>query len=96
MINYVLLAIFIALQVGDFYTTYAILKKGTGREANPILAWVFDKIGYVAGLAVFKGLAIVIGIFIVQYWNSFYFFVPCIALYSWVVWNNYKVLKTTA
>ena len=92
MINYILLAIFIALQASDFYTTYAILKNGKGREANPILAWVFDRIGYVAGLALFKGLAVVIGVWIVQYWNSFYFFVSCIALYSWVVWNNYKIL----
>ena len=92
MINYILLAIFIALQAGDFYTTYTIIKTGKGYEANPILRWVFDRIGYVASLAIFKGLAVVIGIALVQYWNSFYFFIPCIALYTWVVWNNYKVM----
>jgi hypothetical protein len=92
MINYTLLAIFIALQAGDFYTTYTIIKTGKGHEANPILAWVFDRIGFTAGLAIFKGLAVVIGIALVQYWNSFYFFIPCIALYIWVVWNNYKVM----
>ena len=92
MINYILLAIFVALQAGDFYTTYTIIKTGKGHEANPILAWVFDRIGFTAGLAIFKGLAVVIGIALVQYWNSFYFFIPCIALYIWVVWNNYKVM----
>jgi hypothetical protein len=92
MINYILLAVFIALQVGDFYTTYTILKKGTGREANPILAWVFDKIGYVVGLAIFKGLAIAVGVYAAQFWNGYYVLIPAVALYTWVVWNNYKVL----
>ena len=95
MINYILLAIFIALQIGDFYTTYTILKNRTGREANPILAWVFDKIGYVAGLALFKGLAVAVGIYVAQFWNGFYILVPCIVLYTWVVYNNYKVLNAS-
>ena len=95
MINYLLLAIFIALQAGDFYTTYSIIKNGKGREANPILAWVFDRIGYVVGLAIFKGLAVVIGIYAATFWNGFYILIPCIVLYTWVVWNNYKVLKTS-
>jgi hypothetical protein len=92
MINYILLAIFIALQAGDFYTTYNILKTGKGYEANPILKWVFSKIGYVTGLAIVKGLAIALGIYAAQFWNGFYILVPCIVLYAWVVWNNYKVL----
>jgi hypothetical protein len=96
MINYILLAVFIALQAGDFYTTYTILKNGKGREGNPILAWVFDRIGYTTGLVIFKGLCIAVGIYAVQFSNSFYIFVPVIALYTWVVWNNYKVLKATA
>jgi hypothetical protein len=92
MINYILLAIFIALQAGDFYTTYAILKNRTGREANPILAWVFDRIGYVAGLAIFKGLAVAVGVYAAQFWNGYYVLAPMVALYAWVVWNNYKVM----
>ena len=92
MINYILLAVFIALQAGDFYTTYTILKTGKGYEANPILRWVFDKIGYTIGLIIVKGLAIALGIYAAQFWNGFYILVPAIALYTWVVWNNYKVL----
>jgi hypothetical protein len=92
MINYILLAIFIALQAGDFYTTYTILKNRKGYEANPILRWVFDKIGYVAGLAIFKGLAVAVGVYAAQFWNGYYVLIPCIALYAWVVYNNYKVL----
>lgn len=61
MLNYILLAIFISLQIGDFYTTYTIIKTGKGHEANPILAWIFDKIGYANGLAIFKGFAVGVG-----------------------------------
>jgi len=93
MINYILLAIFISLQCGDFYTTYTILKTGKGYEANPILAWIFDKIGYVTGLAIVKGLAIAVGIYAAQFWNGYYVLAPMIALYTWVVWNNFNVLK---
>jgi hypothetical protein len=92
MINYILLAIFIALQAGDFYTTYNILKTGKGYEANPALAWVFSKIGYVTGLAIFKGLAIAVGVYAAQFWNGYYVLIPAVALYAWVVYNNYKVL----
>jgi len=93
MINYILLVIFIILQCADLYTTYTIIKTGKGYEANPFLAWIFDKIGYVVGLLIFKGLAIAIGLFVVQFWNGYYVLAPLIALYSWVVYNNYKVLN---
>ena len=93
MINYILLAIFIALQAGDFYTTYTILKTGKGYEANPILRWVFDKIGYVTGLTIVKGLAIAVGVYAAQFWNGYYVLAPMVALYTWVVWNNFNVLK---
>jgi hypothetical protein len=92
MINYILLAIFIALQCGDFYTTYTILKTGKGYEANPILRWIFDKIGYVTGLVIFKCLAIAVGVYAAQFWNGYYVLIPAVALYTWVVYNNYKVL----
>ena len=92
MLNYILLAIFVALQAGDFYTTYTIIKTGKGREANPILRRIFDKIGSTAGLAIAKGLCVIVGVYAAQFWNGFYILVPCIALYTWVVYNNYKVL----
>ena len=90
MINYILLAIFIALQAGDFYTTYTIIKTGKGHEANPILAWIFSKIGYSTGLAIVKGTAIVIGFLLLQYW---YALAILDILYVWVVYNNFKVLR---
>ena len=89
MTNGILFALFVILQCIDFYTTYTILKTGKGHEANPILAWVFSKIGYPLGLVVFKGLCIVIGFFLLPYW---YALALLNVLYLWVVWNNYKVM----
>jgi hypothetical protein len=93
MINYILLIIFIILQLADLYTTYTIINTGKGYEANPFLAWIFDRIGYVAGLLIFKGLAIAIGLYLIQFWNGYYVLASLIALYTWVVYNNYKVLN---
>jgi hypothetical protein len=93
MTNGLLFTLFALLQCIDLYTTYTIIKTGKGYEANPFLAWIFDRIGYVAGLLIFKGLAIAIGLFVVQFWNGYYVLAPLIALYTWVVYNNYKVLN---
>jgi len=90
MINYILLAIFIALQCGDFYTTYTIIKTGKGHEANPILATLMAKFDMAGVLAFFKLGAILIGIMLMPYW---YALALLDALYIWVVYNNYKVLK---
>ena len=90
MINGLLFALFVFLQCADFYTTYTIIKSGKGHEANPILAWIFDKIGFDIGLGIFKGLCIVIGIFLLNVW---YALAILDALYIWVLFNNYKVLK---
>ena len=89
MINYILLAIFIALQCGDFYTTYTILKTGKGHETNPILATLMAKLDMAGVLAFFKLGAILIAVMLVDYW---YILAGLDALYVWVVWNNYKVL----
>ncbi len=91
MINYILLAIFIALQCGDFYTTYTIIKTGKGHEANPFVAKCIDELGLEVGLGFVKVFAIGITAFLLlPYW---YALAALDILYIWVVWNNYKVLK---
>ena len=90
MINYILLAIFITLQCGDFYTTYTILKTGKGHEANPVLATLMAKLDMASVLAFFKIACIGIGFILMPYW---YALAALDILYIWVVWNNYKVLK---
>ena len=89
MINYILLAIFIALQCGDFYTTYTIIKTGKGYEANPILATLMAKLDMAGVLAFFKLGAILIAVMLVDYW---YALAVLDVLYIWVVYNNYKVM----
>jgi len=90
MINYILLAIFIALQCGDFYTTYTILKTGKGHEANPILATLMAKLDMAGVLAFFKLACILIGVALLQYW---YALALLDILYVWVIYNNLKVLR---
>ena len=96
MINGLLFALFALLQCGDFYTTYTIIKSGKGHEANPVLAWVFNKIGYPAGLGLIKGGAIAFAFYLVQFSNAYYILGLADVLYIWVVYNNIKVLKGKA
>jgi hypothetical protein len=90
MINYILLAIFIALQCGDFYTTYTVIKTGKGHEANPIIATLIQKLNLLFGLLFFKVGAIIIGILLTPYW---YALAILDILYVWVIYNNIKVLR---
>jgi hypothetical protein len=63
MIEWILLAIIILLQVLDAATTLSILKLG-GRELNPMLKWLMDRLGVVPALAVSK-LVLVGGVAVV-------------------------------
>jgi len=91
MTNSILLAIFIALQYGDFYTTYTVIKSGKGSEGNPVLSWLFGKIGYPFGLVLVKGIMIAGAVYLTN--------LPEVLLggidlvYVWVVYNNIKVMK---
>ena len=89
-LNYILFAVFIALQIGDAWTTINVIKSGKGHEANGLMAWLFSKIGMVqalmitkvgiCGLAwILKDIALAIGVIDV--------------LYAYVVYQNYRILK---
>jgi hypothetical protein len=93
MINGLLFALFVLLQCVDFYTTYTIIKTGKGHEANPILAKIFDKIGYPAGLALIKGGAIAFAFYLVQFSNAYYILGIADVIYIYVIFNNIKVMK---
>ena len=90
MINYILFAVFVALQCGDAWTTIQCLKSGKGHEANGLMAWLFSKIGMVQALMItkvgicgvawiLKDIALAIGVIDV--------------LYAYVVYQNYRILK---
>ena len=97
MINYILLAVFIALQIGDAWTTMKALNKKKGVEANPILAWLFDKVGLVTGLVFVKFVAIVAMIYLVYSSPAdLVTFILSILnlLYGYVVYLNYRIFKS--
>ena len=90
MINYILFALFVALQFGDAWTTIQCINQDKGHEANGLMTWLFSKIGMVqalmitkvgiCGLAwILKDIALAIGVIDV--------------LYAYVVYQNYRILK---
>lgn len=85
-----LLSIFIFLQIADCLTTIYILKRG-GREANPFMNWLFDKIGIPAALAAMK-LITLIAVFIA--WNEWLTLSLDIAYLGVVGWNSYQIYKS--
>ena len=85
-----LLFIFILLQIADCLTTIYILKNG-GREANPVLAWLFNKVGMIPSLIAMK--LITIGV-VAWAWNE-WITLGVTLFYTGVVgWNSYQIWKT--
>ena len=85
-----LLFIFILLQIADSLTTVHILKNG-GREANPFMAWLFDKLTVAGGLSLLKVVVILV-VFVA--WNEWLLF-GLDAVYVGVVgWNTYQIFKS--
>lgn len=85
-----LLFIFILLQIADCLTTVHILKQG-GREANPFMNWLFDKVGIPAALI---GMKLIVTIALVAAWNE-WLTLGLDAVYLGVVgWNSYQIYKS--
>ena len=93
---YLLLVIFILLQFLDFWTTYNVIKSGKGHEGNPIMAWVFAKIGIIGGFAFIKTvMLIIVGyiVYTVPVNASIFALTIFNVLYAYVVYQNYRILK---
>jgi hypothetical protein len=85
-----LLILLILLQIADCLTTVHILKNG-GREANPMMNWLFNKIGTIPSLVIMKLL--VIGV-MVWAWNIWATLVAVVLYLGVVGWNLYQIWKT--
>lgn len=85
-----LLFIFILLQIADCLTTVYILRQG-GREANPFMKWLFDKIGIPAALIGMK-LIVLIAVFIA--WDEWLTLGLDAAYLGVVGWNSYQLYKS--
>ena len=82
------LAIYVALQVADVWTTHKALKMGK-REANPFLARLFEYFNPVKVMVAVKAVAVV-ALWYVAFWPLTA--VLCV-LYVWVVGNNLQVIR---
>jgi len=82
--------LFSILQVADAWTTITALNLN-GREANPMLNYLFRRFGVVQTLMVVKGGSIIIaGLFLVDHWAMWFL----IGVYVLVVGHNvYQIRK---
>ena len=57
MNNYLLWTV-VALNVIDVISTYLAIKQYGGREANPIVKWLMDRLGLIGGILAIKVAAL--------------------------------------
>jgi hypothetical protein len=83
-----LFALFVALQLADIWTTLRFLKNKTGHEANPVMAYLFEKFGVIQSLCVVKSAAVAIAWFLQT--EIMVIGVLC-AFYAYIAINNYRI-----
>ena len=86
--TYLLLAIFVLLQIGDVWTTYNVIQSNKGHEGNAIMAWLMDKLGILSAFFVMKVSALVAVYFLP--WQAI---LVLDAIYAYVVYQNYQILR---
>lgn len=78
------------LQIFDGWTTYKIIKRG-GKELNPIVRSLIERLGLYQGLLVAKGFAVALGWVLVLFsapaWTVVLVLIACLA----VAWRNWRV-----
>lgn len=87
----ILFIIVAALQVADGYLTWRILGLG-GRELNPLIRFLMDRLGVVPGLVLAK-LVLVVVIFYLVLVDQVTALALVGALYAWVVGHNWKQFR---
>jgi len=95
---YALAGLFILLQAGDGWTTYQALKSKDNMEANPVVAKLIKAIGIVPALLIMKLIAVAVAIVLAYlssytYYASLFGLIVLNGLYSYVVYNNYRLTK---
>ncbi len=68
---YALLAVLIALNIGDILTTLAVIRKG-GTEYNPVGRYLMDRIGVLPAMILLKGVAILLAIALVLFFPAYW------------------------
>ena len=82
----IMFAVFIALAIADARLTWLILRGGNGRELNPVIRWLIEKLGLVPALVVKTVALVAIG-----FYSPESTLMVLIGIYSAVVlWNFYQ------
>ena len=82
-------ALLATLQIADGYLTWRVLANG-GRELNPVVRILMDRLGVVAGLAMAKLALLVVTVLWLA--DHLVLMLLLIGLYAWVVRHNWKQL----
>lgn len=89
-------AIFLALQLADGWTTYQAIKRGAGRERNPVVRRFIDRLGLFWGLAALKlsGSTVVVYGWANNWWTGVWLWLLAAVTFGYVlvVANNWRVL----
>jgi len=93
-----LIAAVVLLQALDGWTTYRIISRGVGYERNPVIQWLIDRLGLYGGLFAGKGaVAALVALGApLGWWDGeieLYLLFGLAGLYSFVVVNNYRILR---
>lgn len=84
-----MIAVIIALQVIDVLTTYYLVGKNGFKEANPVVNWLMDKVGFWFALVGLKGIFITL---VLTVSVPYVFKVAILVLYLAVVGNNLRLV----
>lgn len=91
-LNEILLAVLIASQLADGWSTLQALKNGAGAEANPLIAALMDKMGTRSALWVTKLAMVGIAVFLYSIGDTAWLAILC-AVYVAAVLNNINALR---
>ena len=88
----ILLILVITLQLADILSTYLVISKGVGQEANPVLIPLFKALGALPALLLVKG-AVIAALLYLRADLPVELLGLIAAGYAWVVWHNFGILK---
>jgi uncharacterized membrane protein len=92
MFHEAMFAAFVVLQVADAISTIYGTNLGYG-EKNPLLAWLFDKVGVTYALLFIKGFMI---LFVWYYLEDIPTFILVVAnlMYGYIMYRNIEIISS--
>ncbi|KIA81369.1 hypothetical protein QR66_05245 [Chromobacterium piscinae] len=85
-----LMALCIGMQLLDVATTWQVIRRGIGREANPLLRAVMARMGILPSLLLSKALLLAACVWFRPPWPAY---AVLAGLYVPVLVNNWKVMR---